>query len=257
MDRRVFLAFLAAAPFVAACATAPYTGRNQLMLLSVDQEMALGLDAAKEILREEPESHDPLYVRPTREVGGRIAAVANEPRFQWEFHVIDKPDTVNAFCLPGGKVFVYTGLFSMARNPPELAAVIAHEAAHAIARHGAERMSTSLLAELTQSAAQVAIANQEPLAQEIFNVAFGVGATYGVILPFSRQQEYEADHIGLILMAKAGYHPEAALRFWERMARKDSKDKAPEYLSTHPSDENRVAAIRQLLPEAMRYYRPQ
>ena len=237
----------------AGCAKAPYTGRNQVMLVSQSQELALGQESAQEILKKEPKGKNPEQATMVTRVGQRVAAVADRPDFQWEFHVIEAPDTANAFCLPGGKVFVYTGLFKYATTEPELAAVVAHEVGHAIARHGAERMSVSLLAQLGHSAASVALSGSSPVAVQAFEVAYGIGANVGVILPFSRNQEYEADHLGLILMAKAGYDPKASLTFWARMAESDTK-KPPEFLSTHPSDANRIAVIRDLMPEAQYYY---
>ena len=240
--------------FLAGCAHAPYTGRSQLMLISSSQEMALGQKAAQEVLEKEKQSANPKYVKPLSIVGERIAK-ATESGYEWEFHVVDNDETVNAFALPGGKVFVYTGLYKPASTDAELAAVVAHEAGHIIARHGAERMSMTLLAQVGQSAARLAIGSASPAAMEAFSTAFGMGVNYGVILPFSREQEYEADRIGLILMAKAGYNPEAALKFWEKMAADNDKPNPPEYLSTHPSDAHRIAAIKSLLPEAMQYYK--
>ncbi len=239
-----------------ACATAPYTGRSQLMLVSPQEEIALGNQASKEILQKEPLSHDPYYNDLVRRVGMRIARAANRPDFQWEFYVIDKPKVANAFCLPGGKIFVYTGIFKYAETEAELATVIAHEVGHALARHGAERMSMSLLAKMGEQAALMALNIQTPEAAQAFDAAYGIAANLGVLLPYSRTQEYEADHIGLILMALAGYDPHAALSFWGKMAQ-ESKDKpALEFLSTHPLDKNRIARIKALIPEAMKYYRP-
>ncbi|MGE4299725.1 MAG: M48 family metallopeptidase [Desulfovibrionaceae bacterium] len=238
---------------LAGCAKAPYTGRNQVMLVSQAQELQLGRQSADEILQKEPKGKDPQQVALVEHVGERVAAVADRPDFGWEFHLIEAPDTANAFCLPGGKVFVYTGLFKYATTEGELAAVVAHEVGHAIARHGAERMSISLITQLGHSAASIALSGTAPVAVQAFEVAYGIGANVGVILPFSREQEYEADHLGLILMAKAGFDPKAALSFWERMSQADTK-KPPEFLSTHPSDANRIASIRSLMPEAQYYY---
>lgn len=261
MNRRQFIIGLAAATPVlalgglAGCAHAPYTDRSQFILLSRSREMSLGVEAAQDILKKDTQSTDPRYVEPVQRSGRRIADASGETDFDWEFHVIDAPDTVNAFALPGGKVFVYTGLFALTATEPELATVIAHEAGHVIARHGAERMSLGVVAQLGQQVAGTLLGAGSSATMQAFMVAYGVGANVGVILPFSRAQEYEADHIGLILMAKAGYDPEVALDFWTKMAAQ-SKDAPPEYLSTHPSDENRIEAIKELLPEAKSYYRP-
>ncbi len=226
------------------------------MLVSPSEELALGAKAAQEILKKEPECFDPRYTEPVRRVGIRIAQAANRPDFQWEFHVICKPKVVNAFCLPGGKIFVYTGIFKYATSDAELATVIGHEVGHAVARHGAERMSLALLAQLGEAAGAAALNIQTEGAMRAFDTAYGLVTNVGFLLPYSRRQEYEADHIGLILMALAGYDPHAALTFWQKMAQ-ESKGKHPiEFLSTHPLDANRIARIRALIPEAMKYYRP-
>ncbi len=240
---------------LAACATAPYTGRSQLMLVTPGEEIALGVQASKEILQKEPISNDPYYNDLVRRVGMRIAQAANRPNFQWEFYVIDKPKVVNAFCLPGGKIFVYTGLFKYAETESELATVMAHEVGHALARHGAERMSMILLAQLGEAAAAAALDIKSNEAAFAFDMAYGVVVTLGVLLPYSRTQEYEADHIGLILMSIAGYDPHAALSFWEKMAQNSKNKPTLEFLSTHPLDQHRIARIQALMPEAMRYYR--
>ena len=249
------IVFLLAA-VLAGCTTVPYTGRSQLMLIAPQEEMAMGYKAAQEIEKKEPLSRDPYYNTLVRRVGYRIAKAANRPDYRWEFHVIDKPKTVNAFCLPGGKIFVYTGLFKYARDESELASVIGHEVAHALARHGAERMSMVLLAQLGEAAALVAMSNQSEETQIAFLAAFGVATNLGVLLPYSRTHEYEADRIGLILMALAGYDPHAALSFWGKMAQQSRGKAQLEFLSTHPTDENRIAQIRAFIPVAMKYYKP-
>lgn len=227
------------------------------MLVGPSEELRLGAQASREILKKETECHDPRYTEPVRRVGMRIARVANRPDYQWEFHVIDKPKVVNAFCLPGGKIFVYTGIFKYIASDAELATVIGHETGHALARHGAERMSMALLAQLGEAAGATALNLQTEEAIKAFDAAYGLAANVGLLLPYSRTQEYEADHIGLILMALAGYDPHAALSFWSKMAQESKGKAAVEFLSTHPLDANRIARIRALIPEAMRYYRPQ
>jgi len=226
------------------------------MLIGPGEELSLGAQASKEILKKEPESHDPRYTEPVRRVGMRIARATNRPDYQWEFHVIDKPKVVNAFCLPGGKIFVYTGIFKYIASDAELATVIGHETGHALARHGAERMSMALLAQLGEAAGAVALNVQSAEAMRAFDAAYGVVTNVGLLLPYSRTQEYEADHIGIILMALAGYDPHAALSFWSKMAQESKGKPAVEFLSTHPLDRNRIARIRALIPEAMKYYRP-
>ncbi len=226
------------------------------MLVSPSEELALGEKVSREILKKEPECHDPRYTEPVRRVGIRIARAAHRPDFRWEFHVICKPKVVNAFCLPGGKIFVYTGIFRYIASDAELATVIGHEVGHALARHGAERMSLALLAQLGEAAGAAALNLQTQDAFRAFDSAYGLVTNVGLLLPYSRTQEYEADHIGLILMALAGYDPHAALSFWEKMAQKSEGKHPIEFLSTHPLDAHRIARIRALIPEAMRYYHP-
>ncbi len=245
----VFLSFI-----LSACATAPYTGRSQLMLIEPAQELALGQKASASVLSQSKLSKNPTYVGKVEQIGRKIAAAANRRDFAWEFRVIDEPKTVNAFCLPGGKVFVYTGMFKYAQSDGELATVIAHEVAHAVARHGAERMSTAMMAQVGQQVAASALNIQSPVALQAFNTAYGVAVGVGVILPYSRTQEYEADRIGLILMAKAGYDPNAAVGFWEKMKGSDDGPSVPAFLSTHPTDEARIEEIKKFIPEAMTYY---
>jgi predicted Zn-dependent protease len=239
--------------FLLACATAPYTGRSQVMLVDWRQELALGHQASQEIKKKARLSRNPRYVQRVQTVGRRIARVANMPQFRWEFNVIESPKK-NAFALPGGKVYFYTGMLDFIKTDEELATVMAHEIAHAIARHGAERMSTAMLAEMGGAVASQALNLKTPGAQRAFAQAYGLAANVGVILPYSRTQESEADRIGLILMAKAGYDPRAAIGFWQRMSRSSRGSSVPVFLSTHPTDAQRIANIQAHLPEAMRYY---
>ncbi len=238
--------------WVAACATAPYTNRSQLIMVSADQEMALGADAYREVLRNEPVTRDPVLTAPVLEVGERLARVAGRPDYKWEFTVIDKK-VANAFALPGGKVAVYTGLFPIAKDTAGLAAVLGHEIGHAIARHGAERMSQGVLMDVLATGATVALGSYSPGTQQLAMAALGLGAQVGYILPFSRAQESEADHIGIILMAKAGYDPSAAIGLWQRFAALDG-ERPPEFLSTHPNPGTRQQDIQRWLPEAAKYF---
>ncbi len=239
---------------LAACATAPVTGRQQLILIDPRTELRLGLEASREILRKEKICRDPRLNRIVRIVGERIAR-ATEKDLPWEFFVIDKPKVVNAFCLPGGKVFVYTGIIPVAQNEAGLAAVMGHEIAHAIARHGAERVSLGIIATLGEVALSELLDLKDPQTRKIFLAAYGIGATVGLILPYSRKQELEADHIGLYLMAKAGYDPREAVFFWKRMREAArGKPRPPAFLSTHPADEERIAQIKRLLPRVIPLY---
>lgn len=235
------------------CATAPYTNRSQFIILPEAQEVRLGADAYKEVLSKEKIVLDPRIVDVVRDVGERVARAADKPDYRWQFSVIDSPKTVNAFALPGGKVAVYTGLFPVARDTAGLAAVIGHEVGHALAHHGAERMSQGLALEVVGTGLSVALGSYSPASQQAMMQAFGLGAQVGVLLPFGRAQEAEADHIGLILMAKAGYDPHAALELWQRFE-KAEKEAPPEYLSTHPSYGTRQRNIESWLPEARRYF---
>jgi metalloendopeptidase OMA1, mitochondrial len=235
------------------CVTAPYTGRQQILLISEGEEMALGENAYRDVLKKEKISQDPKANALVKRVGARIEAVANKPEYKWEFTVIDNPKTVNAFCLPGGKIAVYTGILPYTQTEAGLAFVMAHEIGHAIAHHGGERMSEQYIAKLGQEAINIAIAGKSPAAVQAVNTSYGVATTVGVMLPFSRTMEYEADHIGLILMAKAGYDPHEAPAFFERMM-KAQHGSPPEFLSTHPADQARIRQIHALIPEAMTYY---
>ncbi|UYN95325.1 MAG: M48 family metallopeptidase [Enhydrobacter sp.] len=258
---------LCAALLVSACEAAPITGRSQVMLVSEGEELQMGLQAYRQVLATEPVSRNVQANALVEKVGRRIAAAAEQPpanlwrapRYRWEFKVIDKNEP-NAFCLPGGKIAVYTGLLPITRDETGLAVVIAHEVAHALARHGAERMSDQMVASVGVAAAGAVLAatssgrNRSQL--PLMMAALGAGATVGYLLPMSRAQESEADHIGLVLMARAGYDPREAVALWERMrAANSGGGRRAEWLSTHPADDTRIADIRRWLPEAMRYYR--
>jgi metalloendopeptidase OMA1, mitochondrial len=247
------LAFSLVLGLLYSCATAPYTGRKQILLISEGEEMALGNTAYRDVLKKEKISQDPKANALVKRVGTRIATVANKPEYKWEFTVIDNPKTVNAFCLPGGKIAVYTGILPYTQTEAGLAFVMAHEIGHAIAHHGGERMSEQYVAKLGQEAINIAIAGKSPAAVQAVNTSYGLATTVGIMLPFSRTMEYEADHIGIIIMAKAGYDPHEAPAFFERMA-KSQHGAPPEFLSTHPADQARIRQLNALVPEAMSYY---
>ncbi len=240
---------------LSACATVPYTGRTQFVLMNPQQELSLGQQAAQQVRQESRVSTDPRYTNQVQRVGQRIAMAANQHDYPWSFTTIED-ESLNAFALPGGKVFVNTGMVDFASSDAQLATVIAHEVAHVIARHGAERMSRVLVAQVGGAALAGAFNIQTPAGRQAFETAYGLATNVGVILPHSRSQELEADRIGLILMAKAGYNPSEAIDFWSRMMRAKDGPAPPPFLSTHPADEERLRAIRSLIPEAMRHYSP-
>jgi predicted Zn-dependent protease len=242
--------------YLLGCATAPVTGRSQLILIPESTEISMGLKSYREILKKSKLSDDQEVIDMVSKVGNQIALVSDRPDYDWEFNVIEDEKMVNAFALPGGKVAVYTGILPYTKDENGLATVMGHEVAHALVRHGGERMTTILLAQLGQVAMNIALRDQDPAAKAALNIGYGLGSTVGVILPFSRNQESEADRVGLILMAKGGYDPSTSVEFWQRMAEKKEKKSPPEFLSTHPADEKRIAQIKQWLPEAMKYYAP-
>ncbi len=264
---RLLLTLCGLTVVLAACESAPISGRSQIMLVSESEERDMGLKAYREVLSKEPLSGNTQASALVDKVGRRIAAAAERPpedmwrapHFRWEFKTIDKNEP-NAFCLPGGKIAVYTGLLPITRTEAGLAVVVAHEVAHALARHGAERMSDQMVAAVGTTAAAVAlsatVSGRSRTYLPAMMAAVGAGATVGFILPMSRAQESEADRIGLVLMALAGYDPREAVGLWERMRAANSGKQQAEWLSTHPADTTRINDIKRWLPEAMKYYRP-
>ncbi len=245
---------------VVACETVPITGRSQLVLIPEVTEVKMGLDSYQQILGKSKVSSDPRVVEQVTRVGRRIAEATGRADYQWEFKVIEDTQ-VNAFCLPGGKVAVYTGMLPVAGDDAGLAAVLGHEVSHALARHGGERMSQQLAVEgVTLAGAQALLAGSDPRFVQLAAAALGGVATVGVLLPFSRAQESEADHLGLIYMAKAGYHPNAARDLWKRMAERSgggqSESSLAAFLSTHPLPTTRITQIEGWIPEALKYYKP-
>mgnify|MGYP001618032402 FL=1 len=252
----VFTLAAVAAIMMAACQTVPITGRTQLQLLGERQEAQMGLSAYRDTLKKEKISGDPRLNDQVQRVGRRIAEATGKSDYQWEFKVVENDKMVNAFCLPGGKVAVYTGILPFTHGDAGLATVMGHEVAHAIARHGGERLSQQLAVEGLVAAAAIGLAEGDSRKANLYAGLLGAGATVGVLLPYSRLQESEADRLGLIFMAKAGYDPRSAVDFWRRMAEGGKgKAKPPEFLSTHPADETRIRQIETLLPEALSYYK--
>jgi metalloendopeptidase OMA1, mitochondrial len=253
---RAFLSIFILFGLLAGCATVPVTGRQQLLLVPESEEIALGNQAYQQVLAKEKSkiSTDPQINIMVSTIGRRIAAAARKPGYKWQFTVIKDDKTANAFCLPGGKVAVYTGILPYTKDEAGLAFVIAHEVAHALARHGGERMSQQLLVNLGQQGLDIAIASKNPTAVNAINQGYGLASQVGILLPFSRAQEYEADEIGLVLMAQAGYDPREAPAFFERMLNRSSKQAPPEFLSTHPADQGRIQRLKKLMPKAMAHY---
>ncbi len=252
--------------FLSSCATVPLTGRKQLSLVNESEVMALSLSQYDQFIKSNKISGNKAETDRVRRVGGRIA-VAVEKYFKgkglssylngykWEFNLIEDK-SINAWCMPGGKVVVFTGILPLMKNDAQLATVMSHEIAHAVARHGSERMSEQLVAQGFGTALSVAVSEKPQQTQQLAMAAFGLGSQLGYALPFSRIHEYEADEMGLYFMAMAGYDPNQSIDFWKTMA-KNSTSTTPEFLSTHPLDENRIARINDKLPEALKYYHPQ
>jgi metalloendopeptidase OMA1, mitochondrial len=239
------------------CATVTETGRKQINFIPAGQEMQLGLSSFQQMKKELPISRDPAANALLQKVGKRIASVATLPNAQWEFVVFDSPEA-NAFCLPGGKVGVYKGLLPITRDEAGLATVIGHEVAHAAAHHGAERMSQATLMQTGGQLLGSTLSSADPRMQQLANIAYGLTTKVGLELPHDRKQEAEADQIGLAYMARAGYNPEEALRFWERFAAYNQQSGrgggTPAFLRTHPTDEARIAKLKELLPGAQAEY---
>jgi predicted Zn-dependent protease len=224
------------------------------MLVSEAEEMQLGMEGYAEILETSELSSDEEAVERLRTIGWRIADVTGEDDYEWEFNLIENDSIVNAFCLPGGKVAFYTGILKLAETDDEVATVMAHEIAHATARHGGERMTQLLMYQLGGIALSEALKNNRDETIALAQAAYGVGATLAYVLPYSRTHESEADHIGLIYMAGAGYDPRAAVDFWKKMQEYHAGQEPPEWLSTHPSSQTRIDDLERLMPEALEYY---
>ena len=246
------------------CTTVPITGRKQLNIIPNSSMLSMSFQQYESFLKEHELSDDKQKTAMVKRVGQNIQEAVEEymakndmsaqiEDYDWEFNLV-KSDQINAWCMPGGKVVVYSGILPVTENETGLAVVVGHEIAHAIAEHGNERMSQSLMTQFGGMALAKAIEEKPEQTQQLWMAAFGVGSQLGYMLPYSRLHEYEADKMGLIFMAMAGYDPHEAIDFWQRM--KEMKDGAapPEFVSTHPSDEKRINNLKKLLPEAMQYY---
>ncbi len=247
------------------CETNPYTGRKQLLMTSIGQEVQMGAQAFDQV-KSDPKmrpSQDPREVEPVRRVAARIVEAAKRSKyaemaqqFQWEVTIIKDDKTANAFALPGGKMAVYTGIFPMAKTEAGLAAVMGHEVVHALARHGAERMSQGQLTNtvLQVAGAAIGLSGGNPMLGQATMAALGAGAQVGVLLPFSRKHESEADYVGILLAADAGYDPRESVALWERMGQASGGGGQSEFLSTHPSHDTRIEQLKEWMPEAMAIY---
>ena len=230
---------------LAACSgKTPYTNRSQMIFVSSSEEMALGEKSYKEALSEAKVINNTKDAQRVKNIGQKIAQVAARPDFKWEFNLVED-NQANAFCLPGGKVVVYTGILKYAKNDDQLATVISHEIAHALARHGAERMSQGMIQQGVGMVGNVVLGATAPQYQNAFNQVYGLGSNLGVMLPYGRMQESEADEIGIHLMHKAGYNINEAVNFWQNMS--EGKSGNSDFFSTHPSSNTRVKDIQKVI----------
>ncbi len=264
-QKRFLTAIIFALLFIVSCSTVPVTGRRQLNLVPESTINSMSFEQYDEVLKGSKLSTDQAATQMLKRVGNRIKDAATKymtdngmagamSGYKWDFNLIDNDSIVNAWCMPGGKVAFYTGILPITKDENGMAVVMGHEVAHAIANHGAERMSQGLLAQMGGIALSEALKNKPEETQNLFMTAYGVGAQVGVLLPYSRLHESEADNMGLIFMAMAGYDPNTAVDFWQRMTNLKQGSAPPEFLSTHPSDEKRIQKIKALIPEAMKYY---
>jgi len=264
MNRRHFVFVILLLFVFVSCSTVPITGRKQLNLIPEGEMLSMSFQQYDDFLKSNKLSTDQAKTQMVKKVGLRIQRAVEQffaqkgmtdqlKDYKWEVNLVESKE-VNAWCMPGGKIVVYTGILPITQNEAGLAVVMGHEVAHAIAEHGNERMSQGLIAQLGAAGLSAALQNKPEETKNLWMSAYSVGAQYGALLPFSRTQESEADEIGLTLMAMAGYDPTEAVSFWQRMASNSGGQSPPEFLSTHPSDETRIAAIKQHLPEALKYY---
>lgn len=255
--------FLLIIALVFSCQKVPLTGRQQFTPLPESQILTLSFQNYNQVLESSKLSNDQEDVQMIRKVGKKLASSVENyfkaqnltdriDGFNWEFNLIEDDNTVNAWCMPGGKVAFYTGILPVCQDEQGIATVMSHEIAHAIAKHGNERMAQQLALQLGGTALNVALSEQPEMTQQLAMTAFGLGAQYGVLLPYSRQHETEADELGIYFMSMAGYDTNAAVDFWQRMAQQGG-ERPPEFLSTHPAPENRVQHIRQVIPKAEKF----
>lgn len=265
MKRILYLTIVCS--FAVACSRNAVTGKNQFILVPESEMQSMAAAQYKEFLDTSrvvsPAVKDAAMVR---RIGQRITtAITNYYKEQgkgsildgytWEYNLVES-NQVNAWCMPGGKIVVYTGLLPITQNEAALAVVMGHEITHALARHGSERMSQGLAQQFGGAALSAVLANKSQGVQTLAMTAYGLGSNYGIMLPFSRNQEYEADQLGLNFAAMAGYNPQEAIPLWQRMEKAGGGNRPPEFLSTHPSEGNRIARLQKQMPEALKYYKP-
>ena len=249
---------------LASCSTVLLTGRKQLLLVSDSEVLASSFQSYKQFIDSVPASKDKVNTALVKKVGKNMSSVveaylndngksSETANLAWEFNLV-KDSTMNAFCMPGGKVVVFEGILPVTKNEVGLAVVLGHEIAHAIAKHSNERMSQQIALQYGASLTDALLSDKPATTRSTINTIYGLGAQYGVMLPYSRKHEYEADQMGLIFLAMAGYDPNESIKFWERMAA-NSQGAPMEFMSTHPSDANRIAKLKEYLPEALKYYK--
>lgn len=265
---RIILSLFLMAGFIVSCSTNPLTGKSQFTLLPESELQAMASQQYVQFLSSNKvvSSSANKDAEMVKRVGRRITSAVESyykqkgiseklQGFDWEYNLVNDP-AVNAWCMPGGKIVVYTGLLPITQNEAALAVVMGHEVSHALLQHGNQRMSQQMGAQAVQAGLQVALANKSQETQNLFMTAYGLGAQVGVILPFSRKHELQADQWGLNFTAMAGYNPREAIPLWERMEKAGGGQRPPEFLSTHPSEGQRIAQLNQHMPEALKYYKP-
>jgi predicted Zn-dependent protease len=265
--KKQFVYLLSISLFLFSCQTVPITGRQQLSLIPSEEILSVSFQSYSEYLSKNTIITDTEDARMVKRVGLRIQNAVEQyfsehnmrnqlQGYKWEFNLIaDK--SINAWCMPGGKVAVYTGILPIAKNETGIAVVMGHEISHAVAKHGDERMSQGLITQMGGMLLAEALSQKPEETANLYMAAYGIGAQVGVLLPYSRLHESEADRLGLIFMAMAGYDPREAVDFWQRMSKEKQGTSPPEFLSTHPADATRIRNIEQLIPEALTYYRKQ
>ena len=249
------------------CSEIEITGRKQFNIVPDSTMNSMSFQSYGEFLSTHKLSTNAEQTQMVKRIGGRIQNAVEQyctknsikdrlAGYEWDFNLVEDPN-VNAWCMPGGKVVVYTGILPVTQGETGLAVVMGHEIAHAFAKHGAERMTQGVLVEMGYAGVSTALRDKPEQTKDLFKKVYGIGTQVGVLLPYSRLHEKEADHLGLVFMAMAGYNPEEAISFWQRMAAQKTGAQPPEFLSTHPADQTRIQNLKKLLPDAMKYYKKQ